>query len=255
MDERLDINNMYVDFHNHIDFYNKENIEKAIEDINLNKIKTIACAMDEESYLYNKSLQTKSEYIIPIYGIHPWRVSENIKNLDKAQMYIKESKIIGEIGLDFHWVEDTKTYPYQIEVFEYFLKYAKEYNKYVNLHTKGAEEIVLNLIKKYDLSQQSIIHWYSGEKDILEKLIDAKCMFTISVDAGYSSKTEEIIKAVPIKQLLAETDGPTALEWVNGEYGMPSEIKRVYKEICKVKNVSVEEFKAHCNKKLEEILL
>ena len=245
---------MYIDFHNHIDFYNKENIDKAIEDININKIKTIACAMDEESYLYNKKLQTQSEHIIPTYGIHPWKAHENIKNLDKAQMYIKDSKMVGEIGLDFHWVEDRNTYPNQIEVFEYFLKYAKEYNKYINVHTKGAEEIVLNLIKKYDISSQSIIHWYSGDKDILEKLIDAKCMFTISVDVGYSKKTEEIIKIVPKTQLLAETDGPTALEWVNGKYGMPIEIKRVYQDICKLKNISIEEFKEQSNKKLEEIL-
>ncbi|MGL6107103.1 TatD family hydrolase [Romboutsia sp.] len=245
---------MYIDFHNHIDFYNKVNIDKVINDINQNKIKTIACAMDEESYLYNKKLQSKSEYIIPTYGIHPWKAYENRKNLHKVQMHIKESKIIGEVGLDFHWIEDTNTYPYQIEVFEQFLKYAKEYNKYINLHTKGAEEIVLDLIKKYDVSNQSIIHWYSGEKDTLEKLIDAKCNFTISVDVGYSKKTEEIIKIVPTKQLLAETDGPTALEWVSGNYGMPSEIKRVYQDICKLKNISIEEFKNHCSKKLEEIL-
>ncbi|MGL5752686.1 MAG: TatD family hydrolase [Paraclostridium sp.] len=245
---------MYVDFHNHIDFYNKENIDKAIEDININKIKTIACAMDEKSYLYNKELQAKSEYIIPTYGIHPWRAYENRNNLDKVEKYIKESKLIGEIGLDFHWVEDKNTYPYQVEVFECFLKYAKEYNKYINVHTKGAEELVLELIKKYDVSSQSIIHWYSGDKDTLKKLIDAKCMFTASVDVSYSKITEELIKVVPVKQLLAETDGPTALEWVNGVYGMPSEIKRVYKDICAIKNISTDEFSTKCNEKLQEIL-
>lgn len=245
---------MYIDFHNHIDFYNNETIDKAIEDININKIITIACAMDEQSYLYNKNIQAKSEYIIPTYGIHPWKAYENRNNLDKVQEYIKCSKMIGEIGLDFHWVEDKNTYPYQIKVFEHFLKYAKEYNKYINVHTKGAEEIVLKLIKKYDVSNQSIIHWYSGEKDTLEKLIDSKCIFTISVDVGYSKKTEEIINLIPTKQILAETDGPTALEWVNGQYAMPSEIKRVYEDICSIKNISIEEFKENCKNKLETIL-
>lgn len=245
---------MYIDFHNHVDFYNEEKIENAIDDISLNQITTIACAMDEESYLYNKNLAAKSEYIIPIYGIHPWRAFENINNLEMAKKYIKESKMIGEIGLDFYWVEDKNTYPYQIEVFEYFLKSAKEYDKYINVHTKGAEELVLNLIKKYDVSYKTIIHWYSGEKDVLDKLIDAKCMFTASVDIGYSKKTEEIIKSIPIKSLLAETDGPTALEWINGVYGMPSEIKNVYKNICKLKNIDIDEFKAHCKRTIEFIL-
>ena len=40
-------------------------------------------------------------------------------------------------------------------------------------------------------------------------------------------------------KLLLETDGPTALEWVNGEYGYPSEIKRVYESVAEFKNIAL----------------
>ena len=215
---------MYIDFHNHIDFYKEEELDSVINCINSNKIMTIAC------------------YIVPIFGIHPWRVKNNI-DLDKFEDYIKNTPLIGEIGLDFYWIEDKYTYPYQIKVFEHFLQYAKKYNKYINVHTKGCEELVLNLIKKYDVSPQTIIHWYSGDKDTLKKLIDAKCYFTGSVDLGYIKHSQDIIKEIPANKLIAETDGPTALEWVNGVYGMPDEIKSVYKNICKIKNLDIEEFK------------
>ena len=207
---------MYIDFHNHIDFYKDEEIDSVINCINLNKIMTIACSMDEESYLNNIEISKKSDYIVPIFGIHPWRVKNNI-DLDKFEDYIKNTPLIGEIGLDFHWVEEKYTYSYQIKVFEYFLQCAKKYNKYINVHTKGCEELILNLIKKYNVSPQTIIHWYSGDKDTLKKLIDNK--------------------------LLAETDGPTALQWVNGVYGMPDEIKNVYENICTIKKLDIEEFK------------
>ena len=224
---------MYIDFHNHIDFYKDEEIDSVINCINSNKIMTIACSMDEESYLNNIEISKKSDYIVPIFGIHPWRVTN----------YIKNTPLIGEIGLDFHWVEDKDTYPYQIKVFEYFLQCAKKYNKYINVHTKGCEELILNLLRKYDVSSQTIIHWYSGDKDILKQLIDAKCYFTGSVDLGYINHSKDIIKEIPANKLLAETDGPTALQWVNGVYGMPYEIKNVYENICEIKKLDIEEFK------------
>ena len=233
---------MYIDFHNHIDFYKDEEIDSVINCINLNKIKIIACSMDEESYLKNIERTKKSDYIVPIFGIHPWRVKNNI-DIDKFEYYIKNTPLIGEIGLDFHWIEDKDTYPHQIKVFEYFLQSAKKYDKYINIHTKGCEELILNLLKKYDISSQSIIHWYSGDKDTLKKLIDAKCYFTGSVDLGYIKHSKDIIKEIPANKLLAETDGPTALQWVNGTYGMPDEIKNVYKNICEIKNLDIEEYK------------
>ena len=230
---------MYIDFHNHIDFYKDEEIDSVINCINLNNIKIIACSMDEESYLKNIEISKKSDYIVPIFGIHPWRVKNNI-DIDK---FIKNTPLIGEIGLDFHWIEDKDTYSHQIKVFEYFLQSAKKYDKYINIHTKGCEGLILNLLKKYDISSQSIIHWYSGDKDTLKKLIDAKCYFTGSVDLGYIKHSKDIIKEIPANKLLAETDGPTALQWVNGTYGMPDEIKNVYKNICAIKNLDIEEYK------------
>lgn len=50
---------MYIDFHNHIDFYKDEEIDSVINCINLNKIMTIACSMDEESYLNNIEISKK----------------------------------------------------------------------------------------------------------------------------------------------------------------------------------------------------
>ena len=101
---------MYIDFHNHMDFYSEEKINEAIDIINKDKIITIACAMDEESYLKNITYSKKNDYIIPIFGIHPNKVKNNKFDFDKLNMYIKETPLIGEIGLDFHWVEEKDTY-------------------------------------------------------------------------------------------------------------------------------------------------
>lgn len=230
---------MYIDAHSHLDFF-EENIEDAIVDINKNKILTLAMSMDIESYIKNKEYSNKSKYIKPCFGIHPWSAHKVDENLEAYIPYIEESEIIGEIGLDYVWSEGRHTYDKQREVFYFMLDESIKRNKVINLHTKGAEEEVYNALKKYNYNK-SIVHWYSGDLDILDKYIELGCYFTISVDIGYSDATYKILDKLPNERLLVETDGPTALKWVNGQYGYPSIIKSVVKKISDYKNIDVDE--------------
>ena len=210
--------------------------------------------MDEESYKKNLEFSQVCPNVIPTFGIHPWEVTNEVPNLDFYDGYIKNSKIIGEVGLDFHWVEDKSTFPYQVEVFKHFVQKAKTYDKFLNIHTKGAEELVYDILYKENMLEQSIIHWYSGDLSTLRKFIDANTYFTLSVDINYSEKSKEIAKLIPLDFILAETDGPTALEWVNGDYGMPNEIIKVYKGICNVKSISMDKLKHHINLSYNKII-
>lgn len=244
---------MYIDFHSHIDFYKDDELQKVYDDINKNNIKVISCAMDEESYKKNLSFSKVCSNIIPTFGIHPWKVTNKAPDLDIYDEYIKNSKIIGEVGLDFHWVEDESTYKPQIEVFKHFVQRAKTYDKFLNIHTKGAEELIYDTLNNANMLEKSIIHWYSGDLSTLNKFIDGNSYFTLSVDINTSQKTQNIARLLPVNRILAETDGPTALEWVTGVYGMPSEIINVYEGICNTKDISMDELKYHTNKTYNSI--
>lgn len=185
----------------------------------------------------SKEYSKKSEYIIPCFGIHPWRAPQFNGNLEELIPYIDESKLIGEIGLDYFWVEDSSSYDRQREIFNFILEESIKRNKVVSLHTKGAEESIYNALKKYNY-KKAIIHWYSGEIDTLDKFIELGCYFTISVDIGYSDTTYKILNRIPINRLLIETDGPTALEWVNGGYAYPSFVKEIILKVAKFKGIS-----------------
>lgn len=228
---------MYIDCHTHLDFFEK-NIDKAIEDINKNEIITLANSMDIESYIKNKEYSKRSKFIKPCFGIHPWKVSEYKESVEELIPYIEESEIIGEIGLDYLWVEDKSTYDIQRKVFNFILEESIKRDKVITIHTKDAEEEIYEALKKFNYNK-AIIHWYSGNIEILEKYINLGCYFTISVDIGYSEKTNEVLRRVSMDKLFLETDGPTALEWINGEYGYPSEIKRVYKSVAEFKNMEL----------------
>ena len=218
---------MLIDAHVHLDKYG-DLVDDALREIEEQRIFTVATAMDVPSYLELQKIGARSDLVLPTFGIHPRRAAEYAGQLREIGRYIEMSPAIGEIGLDFHWVKDTSTYPAQRKVLEYFIAAAAEQNKFVNLHTKAGEKEILDLLEKYDL-KRAIIHWYSGPMDILRAMIDYGCYFTIGVEVLYSDYIKEIARAIPDHLLLTETDNPGALKWLkkNDEVGMPTAIKNV----------------------------
>ena len=218
---------MLIDAHVHLDKYG-DLLDRALQEIEEQQIFTVATAMDLPSYLELQKIGERSELVLPIFGIHPRRAADYADRLPELSRYIDMSPAIGEIGLDFHWVKETTTYPAQRKVLEYFIAAAGEQNKFVNLHTKAGEKEILDLLVKYDV-RRAIIHWYSGPMDVLAAMIDFGCYFTIGVEVLYSDYIKEIAKAVPDHLLLTETDNPGALRWLkkNDEVGMPAALNDV----------------------------
>jgi TatD DNase family protein len=218
---------MLIDAHVHLDKYG-DLLDDALREIDEQRIFTVATAMDVPSYLELQKIGDRSDLVLPTFGIHPRRAAEYASQLRDLGRYIEVSPAIGEIGLDFHWIKDTSTYPAQRKVLEYFIAAAHDQKKFVNLHTKAGEKEILDLLEKYGV-KRAIIHWYSGPMDILRAMIQYGCYFTIGVEVLYSDYIKEIAKAVPDHLLLTETDNPGALRWLkkNDEIGMPTAIKDV----------------------------
>ena len=229
---------MLIDAHVHLDKYG-DLLDQALREINERQIFTVATAMDLPSYLELQKIGDRSELILPTFGVHPRRAAEYAERLAELGRYIDMSPAIGEIGLDFHWVRDTTTYPAQRKVLEYFIAAAGEQNKFVNLHTKAGEQEILDLLVKYNV-RRAIVHWYSGPLDILNAMIDFGCYFTIGVEVLYSDYIKQIARAVPDHLLLTETDNPGALKWLkkHDALGMPSAITGVLDALANIRGAS-----------------
>ena len=148
---------------------------------------------------------------------------------------IDESPSIGEIGLDFHWEKDASTHPGQKKVLKYFFAAAREQNKFVNLHTKGGEKEILRLLERYQI-QRAIIHWYSGPLDILREMIQFGAYFTVGVEVLFSDHIKAIVREIPDRSLLTETDNPGGLKWLGGAMGMPKDLTKVIAALAQLRN-------------------
>jgi len=227
-----------IDAHVHLDSYSDE-VESALEEITKHRILTISNSVDIPSYERNIEIGSACDFVIPTFGIHPWnahKYADQLKTLDRR---IERSPMIGEIGLDYYFDKDPSHYPAQRKAFEYFLQAAKDQDKIVNLHTKGAERDVLKLLKKYEI-RRTIVHWYSGPMGLFHELADFGAYFTIGVELAFSDHIKKIAKAVPMARLLTETDNPGGIKWLTGKQGMPHAISDVVRNLAIVKNTTQE---------------
>ena len=225
---------MLIDAHVHLDKYG-DLLDEALKEIESERIFTVATAMDLPSYHELQRIARRSALVLPTFGIHPRRAPQYADRLSDISLHIETTPAIGEIGLDFHWVKNSSEYPAQLKVLEYFFAAAREQKKIVNLHTKGGERQILDLLERYDITRP-IIHWYSGPLDILRALVQFGAYFTIGVEVRYSEIIQRIAREIPDGRLLTETDNPGGLQWLKGVVGMPSEIQQVVNELALLRN-------------------
>ena len=233
---------MLIDAHSHVDRYDlvgEGALESALREIDLHGILTVSNSMDLPSYERNLAIGRECDLVLPIFGVHPWNAPQYANRLDDLRGPIERSPILGEIGLDHHFVEDASQYPDQRSVFEYFLAAAREQGKIVNLHTKGAERAVLELLDRYEIPR-AIVHWYSGPLDIFREMVARGVYFTVGVEVLHSEHIRAIAREIPPERLLTETDNPGGPKGFIGGPGMPALLKEVIQGVAAVRKTTVE---------------
>ncbi|MBW2092955.1 MAG: TatD family hydrolase, partial [Deltaproteobacteria bacterium] len=192
------------------------------------------------SYQKNLKIGRMCDLVLPIFGVHPWNAPGHVDHLDDLKEAIDRSPILGEIGLDYHFVKDTSQYPAQRRVFEFFLAEASKQDKIVNLHTKGAEKDVLQLLEQYDI-KKALIHWYSGPFDIFRELAARGAYFTVNTAVLQSEHIRKIAREISSDHLLTETDSPGGPRMSTGEAGTPVQVKEVVKALADLRHTVVED--------------
>ncbi len=229
---------MLIDAHAHLDRY-AESLAPALEEIERHRIVTLSNAMDLPSYSRVQEIAARCRLVIPAFGVHPWNAPQYADRLDELRHTVRECVMVGEIGLDYHWVKDAAAYPAQRRVFEFFLRVAAEDHKAVSLHTKGAEEEVERLVLQYGIDR-AIVHWYSGPLDTFRRLVEAGAYFTVGVEVMYSAHIREIARELPAELLLTETDNPGGLKWLQGRAGMPSALLDVVAALAELRQTTAQ---------------
>lgn len=203
-------NNIF-DSHAHYDDEKfDEDRDELLDSLFSNGVTAIVnCGSDLASSKRSKTLSEKYENIFFAAGVHPHEAAEMGENdFEDIITLLKEQKCvaIGEIGLDYYY--DFSPRDKQIEVFEYQLKLAKEYDMPVIIHDREAHEDTWNLLKKYQ--PKGVVHCFSGSAEMAKDILSIGMYIGLggAVTFKNAKKPVSVAAMVPDDRLLIETDCP-----------------------------------------------
>jgi TatD DNase family protein len=143
-------------------------------------------------------------------GITPFDVGELPADWDGQLGEILQAPSIvavGEIGLD----DSNPQYPplsAQQPVFERQCVMARELDLPAIIHSRGAEELVIDQCTSLGLSKV-VFHCFTGSPEALRRLIEAGYYVSFSgIITFKNSAVAELVKATPLERLFIETDSP-----------------------------------------------
>jgi TatD DNase family protein len=168
-----------------------------------------------------QSLQLAEKYKGCVYaalGIHPWNIKELAQNeLEKVvQLILDHSKdpmtvAIGETGLDSQYLEKAKDkaelQELQHKVFHEMLKSAEKTSLPIIIHSRGASPQIVDVLPSYRV-KKVLFHWFSRPLELLPEIVSRGYYVSEGPPVVYSKGAREIIRQVPLENLLTETDGP-----------------------------------------------
>lgn len=231
---------MLIDAHSHLDGYDDDSLDPALAEIDEHEIVTISNSMDVPSYGRNLDIAGRSRFVIPTFGIHPWNAPEYSGRLQELKDLVDRTPMFGEIGLDFHFIDDPSSHQDQVKVFEFFLRAAVEQGKAVSLHTKGAEREVLQRLDSFKV-QRALVHWYSGDLDTMDEIVSLGAYFTVGFEVMSSEHIQDIAKRIPLDRLLTETDNPGGPRSLSVPTPMPLLVEGVLGKLAELRGMSAED--------------
>lgn len=260
----------FFDFHSHLDWYEQDCCYNSHYSELFTQLKKfsgtiISASCDEKSFYKNLEICKKSEdfgifynknglpKIIPTFGIHPKEILNSSKNLHEYDKLCEQSKIIGEIGMDFCWYKEADS-SQQEKILRYFLEHCHNHKKYCVIHTKDAEMQICELLLEYP-NAKPIIHWYDGPENVYNEFIKRGYMQTFGCETIRSKHIQSLLLQTPRNLILAETDNPTAEPWLGGTNNSLFLIEEIYQNIAKILDMNFEDCVGMINENSKRVLV
>ena len=229
------------DFHCHLDLY--PDPPAMISSCEENGIITVAVTTTPKAWPQNRKWTTQGAYIHAAVGLHPEVVGERYGELALLEEYIKESRLVGEIGLDGS-PQHRKSWDDQMTVFVRALMAAQRLGgRVVSIHSRRAASKVVKCLTEQITPERvlPILHWFSGSTSVARKAAELGCYFSVNArmlehDAGIA-----FVRSLPEERLLTETDGPFTMS--GDRKSEPRDVIATAARLAVARNIPAEEMR------------
>jgi TatD DNase family protein len=191
------------------------------------------------------NLARKHENMWATVGVHPHEASEDSKKVQREIIELAGYEVvvaIGEIGLDFHY--DNSPRPVQRSVFEQYLQIAADLKLPAVVHSREAHGESLAMLRAAKLPRAGVMHCFSGDLSLAEKLIDIGFYISIPgvVTFPKAQEMQEVAANIDLDRLLIETDCPYLSPVPRrGKRNEPAYVKHTAAKVAELRGMSEEE--------------
>lgn len=240
---------MLFDTHAHLNVKQFEKDEAEViqraKDQGVSKIAVVG--FDYETIAKALALSKNYKEIYPIIGWHPTEAGSYSDEVEEYLIQLLKTKDIiamGEMGLDYHWMEDPKEV--QIDVFRRQIRVAKALHLPITIHNRASTEDVYKVLKEEKVGDAGgIMHSFNLDPEWLKRFLDLGLHISFSGVVTFKNAPEvkESAKIVPLDKLLIETDAPFLSPEPNrGQRNEPGYVRFVAEKIAELRGMSFEEF-------------
>jgi len=199
----------------------------------------------ETSKLSLRLAEEHADLVYAALGIHPWNVNQLAPNeLEQTLDFIQQNgtnneKVvaIGEIGLDPQYAKRKEQKALQTNVFHEMLRLAEKLTLPAIVHSRWTAQKILAILPSYKLNTV-LWHWFSSPAEVLPKIVGRGDYVSEGPPTVFSTRIQEVVRLVPLENLLTETDGPVRYYGsFNDRLTTSAFIPEIVKAIAEVKGI------------------
>jgi TatD DNase family protein len=224
---------MLTDTHCHLDFHkfaqDRDTVIERAFAAGVNRI--LIPALDLESSRSAVQLAESHARLYAAVGFHPTDLEHfSQEALDKLRHLAAHPKVVavGEIGIDYYWVQEKEKRLFQHEALKKQLVFARSLGKPAVIHMREENDAwfgqasidLLDILSNWqqELRAQShplaekpgVLHSFNGSLETARKAMDLNFYIGVTGPVTYKNAEEkrQIIRQLPLERMLIETDAP-----------------------------------------------
>ncbi len=225
--------------HAHLDFEDfdkdRDQVIKKCFESGVERI--INIGIDYETSLNSVKLAAKYDKIFATVGFHPHDANKYDEAQLKDLMQMPKVVGIGEIGLDYYRMRNTKQV--QKDVFERQIGIAIDRNLPIVVHNRDAHDDCLDILESMK-PKKVVFHCFSGDEAVAERVLGNDWFISITGTVTFKNSHQDgVVRMLPKEKFFIETDCPfLAPVPFRGKRNAPYYLRYVIEKIAEIKRVA-----------------
>lgn len=195
-----------IDFHCHLDLY--PDPHAVAREAAKRGVYVLSVTTTPTAFAGTASLAPEGGRVRTALGLHPELAAQREHELSLFETLLPQTRYIGEVGLDGSRPHKATLDRQAGVLTDIFALAGRAGGKIISLHSRGAANLLLDVISVEPEAGSFVLHWFSGSPQQVQRASELQCWFSVGSSMAASERGRKAIAAMPRDRVVPETDGP-----------------------------------------------